>query len=257
MAKGILLIHGVGCDASVWSRMAPPLREAGYEVATPTQFPDKRVRRNPPDDLGTLSLADYVDAMAQEAASLEERTGAKPAVIGHSMGGLIAQALAERGAVSAAVFLTPASPAGCTVFDLSIARTFWSIVSKGTKNLPGRSFKVGEKGFSWGVLNGVDPHRHEEIYNMALYDSGQVYADLGNPPAIDETKIDIPTLTIGAKRDRATVIRAVRKVAKKYAGAARPGDYLEYANHAHWIVDEPGTDQVVADILMWLARQEA
>ena len=257
MSKAVLLIHGVGCDGSVWNRIAPLLGEAGYTVEAPTLFPDKRVRRNPPDDLGNLSLDDYIAAATDMARALGERTGGKPAVIGHSMGGLIAQKLAEHGEVSAAIFLTPASPEGCTVFDFAIIRTFWSIVSKGAKNLPGNSFKVGPKGFSWGVLNAVDPARHKPIYAAALYDSGQVYANLSDPPVVDESLITIPTLTIGAKRDRATVIKAVRKVADKYAGAAYPGDYLEYPDNAHWIVDEPGTDQVVADMLMWLERQAA
>lgn len=257
MANGLLLIHGVGCDGSVWDRMAPLFREAGFEVEAPTLFADKRRRRNPPDDLGQLTLRDYIDAAAEKAGELAARTGAKPAVMGHSMGGLIAQKLAERGDVSAGVFLTPASPEGCTVFDLAILRTFWSVVSKGQKNLPGQAVKVGRNGFSWGVLNAVERNRHDAIYARALYDSGQVYADLAQPPAVEETRITIPTLTIGAKRDRATVIRAVRKVGEKYAHAAYPGDYLEYANHAHWIVDEPGSDKVASDILMWLKRQDA
>ncbi|MEL6725018.1 MAG: alpha/beta hydrolase, partial [Pseudomonadota bacterium] len=150
---------------------------------------------------------------------------------------------------------TPAQPKGCTVTDLRVLRTFWSILKVGQKNVPGGVFKVGPNGFRWGVLNTVPPERHDEIYAGALYDSGRVYHDLANPDEIDAGKITVPTLTIGAKKDRATVIKAVRKVGAKYAAAAHPGDYIEYANHAHWIVDEPGTEQVSSDILEWLDRK--
>lgn len=252
MSKTLLMIHGVGCGGEVWDRMKRDFAMAGWTCETPTLYPDLRTREAPPDALADLTLSDYFDAATQTANELAERDGEKPVIIGHSMGGLIAQKLAERGVVRGAIFLTPAQPKGCTVTDLRALRTFWSIVKAGRKNIPGGVFKVGPKGFRYGVLNAVDKARHDEIYEWALFDSGRVYDDLLNAPEIDESKISIPTLTIGAKKDRATVIKAVRKAAAKYAKASMPGDYFEYSNHAHWIVDEPGTEQVSADILEWL-----
>ncbi|MCR9195444.1 MAG: alpha/beta fold hydrolase [Hyphomonas sp.] len=252
MSKTLLMIHGVGCGGEVWDRMKRDFAMAGWTCEAPTLFPELRTRENPPEALADLTLSDYVEAAAEKAETITQRDGEKPVVIGHSMGGMIAQKLAERGAVRGAIFLTPAQPQGCTVTDLRVLRTFWSILKVGQKNVPGGVFKVGPNGFRWGVLNAVDKARHDEIYADALYDSGRVYDDLANPGPVDETKINIPTLTIGAKKDRATVIKAVRKVGAKYAKASVPGDYFEYANHAHWIVDEPGTEQVSADIMEWL-----
>ena len=252
MSKTLLMIHGVGCGGEVWDRMKRDFAMAGWTCETPTLYPDLRTKDNPPDALADLTLSHYVDAAAETAETIASRDGAKPVVIGHSMGGLIAQKLAEAGEVRAGIFLTPAQPAGCNVVDLRVARTFWSILKVGQKKLPGRAFKVGPNGFRWGVLNAVPKERHDEIYAEALFDSGRVYLDLTNPDEIDESKITVPTLTIGAKKDRATVIKAVRKVAEKYAKASTPGDYIEYHSHAHWIVDEPGTEQVSSDILEWL-----
>ncbi len=255
MSKTLLMIHGVGCGGEVWDRMKRDFAMAGWTCETPTLYPELRTRDTPPDALADLTLSDYVTAATQTATDLAARDGEPPVIIGHSMGGMIAQKLAEAGCVRGAIFLTPAQPKGCTVFDLRVLRTFWSILKVGQKNVPGGVFKVGPKGFRWGVLNAVDKARHDAIYDGALYDSGRVYDDLGNPGPIDERKINIPTLTIGAKKDRATVIKAVRKVGAKYAKAAVPGDYFEYANHAHWIVDEPGTEEVSADILEWMDQK--
>ncbi|MEM1086748.1 MAG: alpha/beta fold hydrolase [Pseudomonadota bacterium] len=255
MAKTMLMIHGVGCGGEVWDQMRGPLQAAGWTCETPTLFPQFRTAENPPEGLADLTLDSYIEAMAEKARELATETGEKPVVIGHSMGGLIAQKLTEAGLVKAGIFLTPAQPEGCTVKDLRVLRTFWSILKAGRKNIPGGVFKVGPNGFSWGVLNCVPKARHSEIYAGALYDSGRVYEQLSEPGPIDESKITVPTLTIGAKKDRATVIKAVRKVGAKYAGAAVAGDYLEYANNAHWIVDEPGTDQVTGDILDWLSAK--
>ena len=255
MVKTLLMIHGVGCGGDVWDTMRPDFEAAGWTCEAPTLFEDLRTIDTPPDGLADLTLKDYVDAMLAKASELRDRDGDKPVVIGHSMGGLIAQKLAEAGAVKAGVFLTPAQPKGCTVTDLRVMRTFWNILKVGRKNVPGGVFKVGPKGFSYGVLNQVDPARHEAIYAQARFDSGRVYMDLSQPEAIDEQKVRVPTLTIGATKDRATVIKAVRKVALKYARGGVSGDYQEYKDNAHWIVDEPGTKQVVKNISAWLEKR--
>ena len=255
MGKTLLMVHGVGCGGEVWDRMKRDFVMAGWTCETPTLFADLRTSSAPPDGLADLTLADYIKAAADLADRLAERDGQPPVIIGHSMGGMIAQKLVEQGHVRGGIFLTPAQPAGCTVTDLRVLRTFWNILKVGQKNVPGGVFKVGPKGFRWGVLNMVPKERHEEIYQQALYDSGRVYHDLANPGPIDETRISMPTLTIGAAKDRATVIKAVRKVGAKYAKAKVPGDYLEYKKHAHWIVDEPGTAQVSSDILEWMDQK--
>ena len=255
MGKTLLMVHGVGCGGDVWDRMKRDFVMAGWTCETPTLFADLRTGSNPPAGLADLTLDDYINAATDHADAITEREGERPVIIGHSMGGMIAQKLVEQGHARGGIFLTPAQPAGCTVTDLRVLRTFWSILKVGQKNVPGGVFKVGPSGFRWGVLNAVPKDRHDAIYEQALFDSGRVYQDLANPGPIDESRIVVPTLTIGAAKDRATVIKAVRKVGAKYAKAKVPGDYLEYGRNAHWIVDEPGTEQVSADILEWMDQK--
>ena len=254
MGRTLLMIHGVGCGGEVWAPWRAQFEAAGYRCETPTLFPELRTAEDPPAALADLTLQDYVTEMGQVAQDLFAEEGQRPIIIGHSMGGLIAQKLCAQGLSQAGIFVTPAQPAGCTVTDLRVVRTFWSILKVGQKNIPGGVFKVGPNGFRWGVLNAVPKHRHEEIYAGAIYDSGRVYEALGQPETLDESKVQVPTLTLGAKKDRATVIKAVRNVAQKYARSEPPGSYIEYPRHAHWILDEPGSDQVARDILTWLEQ---
>jgi alpha-beta hydrolase superfamily lysophospholipase len=248
------MIHGVGCTGAAWDRMAPLFQARGFTTFTPTLFPALRTKGAPPEGITKLTLHDYVAAMADEARKIAADTGRKPALIGHSMGGLIVQKLATMDVAAAGVLLTPAQTADCQVFDFAPLYTFWNILKSGDVNQP---YKVWDKGFSWGVLNAVDKSRHAEIYAEAVFDSGLVYRDLGRPAEdphrtafIDAAEIKLPLLTIGAAKDRATVIKAVRRLAQKYAGVG--GAYKEYPKNAHWIVDEPGTEQVVSDIADWL-----
>lgn len=251
MTKNLLMIHGVGCSGNVWDRMKIDFEAAGWQCEAPTLFPDQRVKDNPPESLSDLSFQDYIEAMSTAAKAFTSEIGEKPAVIGHSMGGLIAQCLAERGDVSKAVFLTPAQPKDCSHIGLPVFWTFLNILMSGRQK---KGHKVWRRGFDWGVLNCVSKDRHDELYSEALYDSSTVYNDMTSGIEIDETRIDIPTLTIAASKDRATLAKAVRKVGEKYTKAAVPGDFIEYPNNAHWIVDEPGTDKVTGDIIDWLAR---
>lgn len=251
MTRNLLMIHGIGCGGEVWDRMKPGFEAAGWTCTSPTLFPEQRVRDNPPASLPDLGLDDYVEAMADEVRLLEGEDGERPAVIGHSMGGLIAQCLVEKGLVSQAVFLTPAQPRDCSAVTLSVAYTFLNILIGRDRS---KAYKVWESGFRFGVLNKVPRRRHAEIYADALYDSGKVYGDIADGIEIDETLFTVPTLTIAAGADRATPARAVRKVGEKYARSPVSGDFIEYQDNAHWIVDEPGTDKVVSDILSWLDR---
>lgn len=255
----IIMVHGVGGTADAFSRLAPAFRDKGWGVETPTLSADKRKAENPAPDIHALRLKDYVAEIETLAKKVEKDTGQAPVLMGHSMGGLIVQKLAERGVGRAAILLTPASPADCrSGSSLAQAFTFANVLFSGKPETKGH--KIWKTGFFWGVLNRVPKAKHEGIYAGTVYDSGGVYSDLAYPDRdpdktayIDESKIKIPVLVIGGTKDRSTPIADVRKVGAKYKKIG--GDFREYPENAHWIVDEPGTDRVIEDIAEWLVAK--
>ena len=253
----ILMIHGVGCTGSAWDVYAPTFRARGYAVETPTLKADLRVKTDPTPALSAVTLQDYVEEAAGWALAIETRTGAAPILMGHSMGGLIVQKLLERGIGVAGVLVTPAAPAGVGKPTLPVVFTFANILFASKAET--KPHKVWRTGFDWGVLNCVPKARHDAIYAEAVYDSGLVYQAIGSPKKdphrtafIDETKITTPMLVIAGTRDRSTPAANVRAVAAKYDGSG--ADLVEYSNHGHWIVDEPGSEIVIADIAAWLEQ---
>lgn len=257
--SAILMIHGVGSSADAFVKLAPAFRERGWRVETPTLRPDKRPHENPPADLPKVSLADYIADMEAAARALEAETGAAPVLVGHSMGGLVVQKLLEKGVGRAGVLITPASPADARGGRaLAQGITFANIMLAAKPET--KAHRIWRFGFSWGVMNCVPRSRHDALWKGNLYDSGQVYSELAYPERdpkrlafVDERKIKVPLLVIGAGKDRTTPIGDVRKVAAKYAKVG--AEYREYANNAHWIVDEPGTDKVIADIADWMSAK--
>jgi alpha-beta hydrolase superfamily lysophospholipase len=57
-------------------------------------------------------------------------------------------------------------------------------------------------------------------------------------------------LVIAGKQDRITPAWVVRQVARKYKGTA----YKEYPNHAHWVLSEPGWQEVAEYAADWLGK---
>src|SRR5262245_62411907 len=99
-------IHGLWLLASSWDNWVALFEEAGYAGVTPV-WPDdpltvEEARANP-DVLAKKSLGQVADHTAEVIGALDR----KPAVMGHSTGGLLAQIIAGRGLSAATVAIDP------------------------------------------------------------------------------------------------------------------------------------------------------
>lgn len=250
MQTPILMIHGMCCTGDVWSQFRCFFEARGAQVYTPTLRPAERVSvtARPPRALRQLSLHDYVSELEREVERIERETGRIPAVIGHSMGGLLAQALAERNRVRAAVFISPAAPAGVhTPFTRVLWGTFTLARRLGLRVpvIRPRHSTVGPM-----VLNAVPRHERRATVQRMVWESGTVFAEFAHFP-IDESKIRIPVLTVAASRDRLVSAPLVRRTGRKYAAIG--GEFREYSRHGHWLYAEPGWQRPAEEIYAWLA----
>ena len=222
---------------------------ANYVVKAPTLLPLLRKTNDPPSRLNSLRFQDYLDEWIGFAERMAEEHGEKPVIVGHSAGGLMAQVLATMGLASKAVFIAPSPPLGCKRNHASAYLTYGSLLFVKQHDA---SVKMSRFGFSWGYLNCVPKSRHAAIYANVRYDAVGVFRELSDGIEVDECLVHIPTLTIGAGKDRAQSPKAVECIAEKFSKAPVPGQFLNYPEHGHWIIDEPGLDMVVSDILDWI-----
>src|SRR6187551_997224 len=91
----VVFIHGLWLLPSSWDRWAELFEEAGYAALTPS-WPDdpetvEEARANP-----EVLAKKTIGQVADHTAELIGRLDKKPAVIGHSTGGLLAQIIADR-----------------------------------------------------------------------------------------------------------------------------------------------------------------
>jgi pimeloyl-ACP methyl ester carboxylesterase len=90
----VVFIHGLWLLPSSWDRWAAHFEEAGYAALTP-DWPDdpetvEQARANP-EVLAKKNLAQVADHTVDVIGRLDK----KPALLGHSTGGLLAQILAD------------------------------------------------------------------------------------------------------------------------------------------------------------------
>jgi pimeloyl-ACP methyl ester carboxylesterase len=125
MADTIFMIHGMWGGPWYWENYRRVFEREGYRcVATTLPYHDMDPRGVPDPRLGTTSLLDYAEALEREVSQL----GVKPILMGHSMGGLLAQILGARGLAKALVLLTPASPSGVVALTPSVVRKGTTVI---------------------------------------------------------------------------------------------------------------------------------
>lgn len=256
MPRPILFIHGAFSTKDVWAGFIKYFESKDFAPICIDLFPEYRVKANPSADLSILCLKDYFEACVKRVREIQKQYGEEPVIIGHSMGGLLAQKLAEANIGAAAVFLTPAAPADCAIINYKTGFTMLNIL---LQNNPQKAYKPWIFGTKWGILNCVPKEGHAAMIDSMVFESGQVLNDIAfaqkdphRTAIIDESQIGIPMLTIGSVLDRTCTIESVRKIGQKYARVG--GDYKEYPQNGHMIQLEPNSEKIANDIIAWIEK---
>jgi len=253
MVETIVMIHGMWGGSWYWEGYRKIFEGKGYRCIVPTlRYHDMDPKGIPNPKLGTTSLLDY-------AADLEEeirRLDSKPILIGHSMGALLAQILGSRGLARALVLLTPASPGGINALTPSVIRSFQSVLmGYGFWKKPRRQ-TFNEAVYS--MLQLLTAEEQRKTYSRFVYESGRAAAEIGfwyldkkGASKVNEKKVSCPVLVIAGSQDKITPASVVRKVANKYRAVST---YKEFPDHAHWVVGEPGWEEIADYTSDWLSQ---
>jgi non-heme chloroperoxidase len=103
----VVFVHGLWLLASSWDSWATFFEEAGYAAVAPGWPGDPESVQDAkasPDLVARQTLAGTADHYAEVIGKLAK----KPAVVGHSFGGMLAQMIAGRGLAAATVSISPA-----------------------------------------------------------------------------------------------------------------------------------------------------
>lgn len=246
----VVLIHGMWGGGWYWDRFQEYLESRGFRCMAPNlRHHDIAPDAPAPPGLGETSLLDYADDLERSIRALER----PPILIGHSMGGLLAQILAARGLASAAVLVTPAAPARVVAIRWSVLRTFAGVLFRW--RFWKRPHKLSYGKAEYGMMLRLPPNERRYLYDRGVWESGRAAAEIGfwflglRGARVDPSRVNCPLLVIAASEDNITPAKVVRNVAMRYPTTR---DYREYPGHAHWIIREPGWQRVADDIIEWI-----
>ena len=158
----VVFIHGLWLLPSSWDRWATVFAEAGFTALTPggPDDPETVEEANAhPEVFAGKSVGDVADHYDAVIRRLEH----KPAVVGHSFGGLLTQIIAGRGLSAASVAIDPAPFRGVLPLPISALRAGSPVLSKpGNRN---RAVPLTYDQFRYSFANAVTEDEAKELYD--------------------------------------------------------------------------------------------
>lgn len=250
MGQPLILIHGMWCNNSHMMRLDSLFSARTYDCHRPT-LPAHEAGAGQADAVAAVSIRAYVQHILDYIAA--QNFSQPPVIVGHSMGGLIAQLVAAQIPAAALVLLTPASPAGINALVPKVLPFGFSIFSK-----PGfwkRSQELTPERARRYVLNGLHSSHQDKITSSFLCESGRAiseiafwWADGQHSTRVDAAAIQCPVYVVSAGRDSLTPASVVKKVANRYANST----YRHWPDRCHWVIDDLDTEDMVYEIDGWL-----
>ncbi len=250
----VLFIHGMWGTPKVWASFMPHFEAAGHVTdAVTLRHHTTLITEPPPEGLGTTSILDYVDDVVKTVNALETA----PVLIGHSMGGLVAQMVAARtDNVKAVIALTPAPPSGVFALKPSTLKLFRKILL--TPGFWKKPVRLTWEAAHRGVYDGLSETKAREQFVGNVWDSGRAVFEIGfwlmdrsGATKLDENRVKCPVLIVAGAKDLTVNASVVKAAAKRYKGRA---DYKEFADQSHWLLSAKGWEDVADYCLDWIAK---
>lgn len=248
----LVLIHGTWGSGKSWDTMRPDLEDLGFDVHAPSlryhDLPYEEVEKR----VGNVSNLDYANDLVDYIHKLDQ----PPILVGHFLGCLIAQMVAERTQVKGLILLGPAPTA-----DIFAAYPTM-VVSFGRHFLKWGFWKKPMPPYRLAKEIGYNQHDQSVIdqnFKVTVPESGRVYTEMALSDFYPEpvTKVDFaqitcPVLIVTGAHDKMTVPQIAYQTGKNYGDQATT-IYLDEADH--YYIGEKFKPQTLFHIKRWLAKE--
>jgi non-heme chloroperoxidase len=256
----VVFIHGLWLLPSSWANWADFFMQAGYAPLTPDWPGDPETvdeARAHPDVLAKTTLGQIADHTAEIINALDK----KPAVMGHSTGGLLAEMVAGRGLSAATVAIDPGVFRGVLPLPASTLRVAGRfLVNPRTR---GRAITLTFDQFKYGWANALDEKEAKELYDtFHVAGSGFALMQMGNANLNPRTEAKVntknpdrgPLLIIEGEKDH-TVPWAIANAAyKRQRRNPAVTEFVKLPNRGHSITIDHGWREVAQTALHFVKR---
>jgi pimeloyl-ACP methyl ester carboxylesterase len=255
-----VFIHGLWLLPSSWDRWAALFEEAGYAAVTPSWPDDPETiaqARAQPDVFAKKTLAQIADHTAEVIGALTN----KPAVMGHSTGGLLAQMIAGRGLSAATVAIDPGPFRGVLPLPVSALRSAMPVL--GNPLNWGRAVTLTFDQFKYGWANALGDDEAKQLYetyHVAAPGAALIQMATANVNPWTEAKADTrtadrgPLLIIDGEKDH-TVPWAIANAAfNRQRDNASVTEIKQIPNRGHSLTIDSGWREVADTALAFVKR---
>lgn len=258
----VVFIHGLWLLPSSWERWASMFEEAGYAALMPgwPDDPETVAEANTkPEVFAKKTVGQVADHFAQIIGTLKR----KPAIIGHSFGGLLAQILAGRGLASVTVAIDPAPFRGVLPLPLSALKSAWPVLNNPANR--NRAIPLTLDQFKFAFANAVSDDEARALYEaFAVPAAGAplFQAAAANLNPWTEVKVDTqntergPLLIVSGEKDHTVpwaIANASFKLQQRNTG---PTEIVEIPNRGHSLTIDSGW-RTVADVALAFVQRFA
>jgi pimeloyl-ACP methyl ester carboxylesterase len=259
-ATPVVFIHGLWLLPSSWERWATLFEEAGYAVLTPGWPDDPETVQEAnakPDAFAGKTIGQVADHFADVIGKLKT----KPAVIGHSLGGLLTEIIAGQGLASASVAISPAPFRGVLPLPISELRSTAPVLRNPANR--NRAVPLTYEQFRYAFANAVGEDEAKQLYDtFAVPTSGAplFQSAAANLNPWTEAKVDTrnpdrgPLLIIAGEKDHTVpwaIANASFKKERRNDGVTEIAKILE---HGHALTIDGGWQNVAQTALEFVKR---
>lgn len=256
----VVFVHGLWLLPSSWDRWAALFEEAGFTALTPgwPDDPETVAEANAhPEVFAKKTVGQVADHFEQVIGGLR----AKPAVIGHSFGGLLTQILAGRGLSAVSVAIDPAPFRGVLPLPLSALKSSRPVLGNPANR--NRAVPLTYEQFRYGFANAVGEDEAKELYSTFAVPAAGIplfQAATANLNPWTEAKVNSknpergPLLIVSGERDNTVpwaIANASYKKQKRNEGVT---EIVEMRDRGHALTIDSGWREVADTALAFVKR---
>ncbi len=256
----VVFIHGLWLLPSSWDRWAAVFADAGYAPLTPgwpDDPPTVEEAKAHPEVFAHKTIGQVADSYTAIIGKLTK----KPAVVGHSFGGLLTEIIAGRGLSAASVAISPAPFRGVLPLPFSSLKSAWPVL--GNPFNRNRAIPLTYDQFRYGFANAVPEDEAKQLYDtFSVPASGAPLfeAATANINPWTEDKVDTenpergPLLVIGGEKDHTVPWSIVN--ASYHQEQHNPGvtEIVQMSNRGHALTIDSGWREVAVTALAFIQR---
>ncbi|MEA2566246.1 MAG: hypothetical protein QOD49_1423 [Actinomycetota bacterium] len=256
----VVFIHGLWLLPSSWDRWADVFEEAGYTALTPgwPDDPDTVAEANAnPEVFAHKTVGQVADHFEEVIRQLTK----KPAVIGHSFGGLLAQIIAGRGLSAATVAVDPAPFRGVLPLPISALKSSRPVLGNPANR--NHAVPLTYEQFRFAFANAVSEDEAKELYETyAVPASGAplFQAATANLNPWTEAKVKTknpdrgPLLIISGEKDNTVPWSIANASYKRQKRNEAVTEIVEIPNRGHALTIDHGWREVADTALAFVKR---